>query len=105
MYGPDGGPWAEWHAYKRRQHLAWWGTRLGLEKLADVEHILPRVEQALRDLQSAGRAGKTVSNYAEAMSAFLDWCVERGYLKDDPLKALAPFDVTPQSIRRALTSS
>jgi integrase len=51
-----------------------------------------------------GRAGKTISHYAEALSAFCDWCVAREYLADDPLKALASFDTTPQTLRRAMTA-
>jgi len=63
---------------------------------------LPRIEKALRDLESKGLAGKTLRNYAEGISAFCDWCVDWGYLADDPLRALAPFDTTPQTRRRAM---
>jgi integrase len=45
-----------------------------------------------------------VANYAEALGAFCDWCVQRGYLSEDPLKALAPFDTTPRVQRRAMTA-
>ena len=72
--------------------------------LADLAGILPRVEEALRDLQAKGRAGKTLANYAEALGAFCDWCVRRGYLASDPLKGMAPFDTTPQTTRRALSA-
>ena len=44
-------PWAAWHAQKRHTHLLWWAERLGLDVLADLEGILPRVEQELRCLQ------------------------------------------------------
>ncbi len=101
--GRGGRPWGATHVRMRRSHLAWWQERLGLESLADLEGILPRVEGALRDLQSKGRAGKTVANYAEAMAAFCDWCEDRGYLALDPLKALAAFDTTPVTRRRALS--
>ena len=37
------------------------------------------------------------------MAAFCDWCEDRGYLDIDPLKALAAFDTTPITRRRALT--
>ncbi|MFT5089709.1 MAG: site-specific recombinase XerC [Planctomycetota bacterium] len=46
--------------------------------------------------------GKTVSNYAEGLSAFCDWCVQRDDLEQGPLKGLAPFDTTPQTVRRAM---
>ena len=78
--GRKGKPWATWHTHKRRTHLQWWQDRLGLATLADLAGILPRVEEALRDLQAKGRAGKTIANYAEALGAFCDWCVRRGYL-------------------------
>ena len=101
--GRGGRPWGVTHARMRRSHLAFWRERLGIESLADLEGILPRVEVALRDLLTKGRAGKTVANYAEAMAAFCDWSVQRGYLAVDPLRALAPFDTTPTTRRRALT--
>ena len=43
------------------------------------------------------------NDYSEALSAFCDWCVDRGYLADDSLKALSRFDTTPQTQRRAMT--
>lgn len=58
----------------------------------------------MRALQKKGRAGKTLTNYAEAIGALCDWCVKRGYLDSDPLKSLAKFDITPRSQRRALTA-
>ena len=101
--GWRGGPWSPVHTENRRVTLRWWIDRLGLETLADLENVLPRVEKALRGLGSEGRTGKTQSNYAEALRAFCNYCVDRGYLANDPLKALAPFDTTPQSQRRAMT--
>ena len=44
-----------------------------------------------------------MANYAESLGAFCDWCVKRGYLDNDPLAALVPFDTTPQIRRRAMT--
>ena len=75
----------------------WWQKRLTLEQLTDLDSSLARVEAALRELQTGGRAGKTVSNYAEALAAFCDWCVERGYFVSDSLKNLRGFDTTPQT--------
>ena len=51
------------HARNRCTHLGWWHTCLGLETLADLEDILPRVEEALRQLQALGGSGKTLANY------------------------------------------
>jgi hypothetical protein len=101
--GRGGRPWGEHHARLRRARLTWWGEQLGLSILADLEGVLPRVEKALRNLQDEGRAGKTLQNYAEAIGAFCDWCVQRGYLNSDPLKGMVPFDTTPKTTRRAMT--
>ena len=101
--GRNGKPWGKTHARNRQSQLDWWQERLGLVTLADLDGILPRVEEALRELQAQGRAGKTMANYAESLGAFCDWCVKRGYLDNDPLAALVPFDTTPQIRRRAMT--
>jgi integrase len=101
--GRGGRPWGVWHARKRRTHLEWWKQRLGLVTMSDLAGMLPKVEKELRGLQAKGRAGKTIANYAEALAAMCDWCLQRGYLADDPLKALAPFDTTPKTVRRAMT--
>lgn len=102
--GRGGRPWGETHARNRCQHLAWWQDRLDLDILGGLDNCLPRVEQALRDLQARGLAGKTLANYAEALTAICDWCVRRGYLADDPLKNLGAFDITPRTRRRAMTT-
>ena len=86
----------------RTAQLQWWAKVLGLQTLEDMIGVLPRVEKALREL-SKDRAGKTVANYAESIGALCDWCLQRGYLAEDPLKAMAPFDTTPQTMRRALS--
>ena len=95
-------PWGKTHARMRRFDLQWWQSRLGLETLADLDGILPRVEEALRDLQDAGRAGKTLAAYAEAVKALCQWCLSRGYLAQDPMAGFAGFDTTPGTKRRAL---
>ena len=102
--GRGGRQWSSTHARNRRTHLHWWHERLGLQRLADVDSILPRVEKELQGLQKLGRTGKTIANYAEALTALCDWCVQRGYLHEDVLKGLAPFDTTPQTQRRAILS-
>ena len=55
-------------------------------------------------MQAEAKAPKTVANYAEALAAFCHWCLQRGFLSEDPLKALAPFDTTPLTRRRAMTA-
>ena len=86
----------------RSSYLKRWQSQLNLLSLADLPGIFPRVEKALRAF-AQDRTGKTVMNYAEALSAFCDWCVRRGYLETDPLDGLAPFDTTPEVRRRAMT--
>ena len=102
--GRNGRPWSKTHANERRKKLAYWRERLGLETLGDLDGILPRVEEALRELQAKELAGKTLVNYSEALKAFCIWCLGRGYLAQDPLTGLVAFDKTPQSRRRALTT-
>ena len=101
--GRGGRPWGKVHARHRRSRLNWWQEKLVLETLGCLEGVLPCVEAALRDLRAKGRACKTLQHYAESIKSLCRWCVERGYLPDDPLKRLQPFDTTPQTMRRALT--
>lgn len=101
--GRGGRPWGHDHARKRRERLTWWEQHLHLDMVTDLHDSLPRVEAALRELHAGGRAGKTLSNYAEALAAFCDWALERGYLSTDPLKKFKDFDTTPQETRRAMT--
>lgn len=61
------------------------------------------MEKALREVQEAGRSGKTLQNYRETICAFCDWAVARGYLSDDPLKNSTAYDTSPRSKRRTLT--
>ena len=101
--GRNGHPWGPKHAASRRRHLPWWKRQLNLNDVADLAGCLAEVEAALRGLKNEGRTGKTISNYAESLAAFCDWCVERNYLEKDPLKGLKRFDSTAQSRRRAMT--
>ena len=102
--GRGGRPWSTSHLRQRRSYAHKWVAWLGLEYLADIEGILPRVEEELRRLQDEGFAGATISDYASLIAAFCRWCVQRGYLDSNPLSALAPFDCTPQTTRRAMTA-
>ena len=101
--GHHGGRWDDEHAAKREAGLKWWGEQLNLDTLADLDGILPRVDEVLRKLQDAGRAGKTLANRVEALAAFCDWCIGHGYLAEDPLRNLKHFDTRPKTTRRALT--
>lgn len=101
--GRGGRPWSPRHLEKRRTHLAWWKETLKLSTLLDLRGSLSRVEDVLGELRGEGRAGKTLANRLETLTAFCDWCVRREYLKDDPLKRLSPIDTTPLETRRALT--
>ena len=76
---------------------------MALQMVADLQDSLAQVEAILRELSADGRAGKTLANYAEALAAFCDWCVARGYLEADPLKDFKGFDTTPKDKRRAMT--
>lgn len=100
--GLKGFPWSSHHAHKREFHLGWWKQRLQLRTLADLDEIQPEVERALRGLDAVGKSGKTLANYAEALTAFCDWCVKRKYLESDPLKELGVRDTTPRMRRRAM---
>lgn len=101
--GRRGHPWCKIHARRRRAILKWWKEKLQLEVLQDLEGTLPEVEKVLRDYQSLGRSGKTLQNQAEALAAFCDWCEEREFFEKDPLRRLVKFDVTPVTVRRALS--
>jgi integrase len=101
--GRRGYPWSPRHFENRRRHLAWWQTQLSLERLGDLEGCLPTVEAALQALEPK-HASKTLAQYAESLGAFCDWCVNRHYLSEDPLKALGRLSTTPQTRRRALSA-
>ncbi|MCK4670763.1 MAG: site-specific integrase [Nanoarchaeota archaeon] len=101
--GHGGKPWSRTHIHSRNFYLSFWKKRLGFESMADLDGILPRVEGALQEFQRKGRTGKTLQTYAEALKSFVNWCEKRGHIDGNPLKALASFDTTPQSVRRAMT--
>lgn len=102
--GLGGRPWGWKHAIKKEALLDYWQRELNIKSLSDLDNIMPRVEKVLRAIKESGRAGKTVLNYVEALTAFCSWCVKRGYLDKHPLKNLTTFDLTPKSVRRALTT-
>ena len=107
--GWNGKPWSAIHAHNRKRFLDYWQKRLNLQHLTDLEGVLPRVETALQELQRTkcrkgiGRTGKTLTAYADGLAAFCRWAVERGFLLENPLKGMRPFDKKPKTKRRALT--
>lgn len=108
--GRGGRPWGKTHAKERKNKLAWWEDRLGLNLMEDLTGILSRVEAALRDVQNGGyngkgteRAGKTLDNYTDCLRGFCNWAKQRGYLENDPLAEMSAFNVEPKTHRRALT--
>lgn len=112
--GRGGRAWSRTHARMRRKHLEFWISNLGLKTIGDLNGCLAAVEKTLKQLQTRGRidkkgrrrdyTGKTLQNYAEALCAFCDWAVQRGFLDKDPLKVLPAFDITPRAVRRAMTT-
>ena len=100
--GRGGKPWGEWHLHHRRRHLTWWEDRLDLETMADLDELLPRVENEIRKLLAANYAGKTIANTVESISAFCRWSLKRKYLPADPLDGIAPVDTTPRKRRRSM---
>jgi integrase len=100
----DGKPWTAGFADRKADTLKKWAETLGLETLADLDGILPRVEAVLRELADTGLMGSTLSSRVKPLVSFCNWCVVRGYLSSNPLKALGAIDATPESERRALTA-
>ncbi len=101
--GRGGKAWGSVHARNKKGQLKWWEKKMKLETLADLDGILPKVEAALRDIQKKGRTGRTIMMYAETLRSFCRWCVNRDYLEKNPLKRLQPYDMTPRTIKRAMT--
>ena len=101
--GHKGRPWSEYHTPRKRRYLELWAETLDLKVLADLDNLLPRVEATLRELADRGKTGKTISNVAEALVSFCNWCVIRGYLSDNPLAKLAEVDTTPKEEYQALS--
>ena len=102
--GRRGRPWGPEHARKREQGFAFWKTELKLRTQVDLIECQSRVERILHRLHLAEkRAGKTTWNKVETLAAFCRWCVDRGYLDDDPLRRLTKINTDPVRRRRALT--
>jgi integrase len=102
--GRKGRSWSRVHTRNQQGRLMWWEKHLKLETLAGLIKSLPRVEKGLRDLQEGGASGKTLNDYAGALHAFCNWCIDRDYLAEDPLKRIKRFDSTPREVRRAVNT-
>jgi integrase len=123
--GLGGSPWTRNHARGKQVHLAWWGEKLGLQNIMDLMGILPRVEEALRELLKNGRGadngqpgegvatsnagrpltGKTANEIAGSLKSLCGWAAlpARGYLPNNPLTGLRAFDATPKVPRRVVS--
>ncbi|MBI4563841.1 MAG: tyrosine-type recombinase/integrase [Planctomycetes bacterium] len=101
--GRGGRPWAKDYAAKQKACLAWWTEALRVGTLKDI--TLPGVEAALQEYAKTGVTGKTLSNTAGMLHAFVAWCTERKFLSTNPLEGLREFDtsVSPKNFRRAFT--
>ncbi len=99
----DGKPWTPDYADRKTNYLRLWAETLGLQTLADLDGVLPRVEAVLAELAAAGLAGSTLAARADALRSFCGWCLIRGYLRENPLQGLARIDKTADTERRALT--
>ena len=101
--GRRGRPWSKGHARMQQSRLTWWEEELDLKTLKGLEGCLARVEKVLRSLQNTGASGKTLNDYAASLHSFCNWCIDRDYMEDHPLKKLKRFDATPKTVRRAIT--
>jgi integrase len=99
----DGSPWTAGHAARKADYLRKWTQTLGLETMADLDGILPKVEAALREMAQQGKAGNTLRHRAMALVSLCRWCVEREYLMENPLRRLRPIGGPARTQRRALT--
>lgn len=102
--GREGNPWGKKHALERKSKLTWWIDQLNLKKLKDLKTGLTSVEKLLQNLKGENKSNKTIANYAEAIHAFCEWCVNREYFADSPLKKLTRIKMDVQTERRSLTT-
>ncbi len=78
--------WSPKHLEKKTLHLVFWVKTLKLKKIFDLTHIEFRAK--LTQMAEKGKTNKTISNYAEAMTSFLKWCVEMDVIdeRENPLR-------------------
>ncbi|MBT7700386.1 MAG: tyrosine-type recombinase/integrase, partial [Verrucomicrobia bacterium] len=103
--GRRGHPWAPEHARKKVQGLKFWKAELKLRTQVDLIDCQPRVERVIHRLCNVDRrSGKATWNKVETLAAFGRWCLDRGYLDEDPLRRLKKINTDPVRRRRALTA-
>ena len=101
--GRRGMPWDSEHAYKKERDIHFWCTALELKLLGDLYGVLPKVEAECRKMLDSGNSGKTVANKVLNLRSLILWAKKRKYLTEDPLEELAKFDITPRTVRRAMS--
>lgn len=101
--GRGGRPWSDKHHKKKESSLDLWVETLGLKVIGDLDGILPRVEATLQELSKRGKTGKTLINTLEPLQSFLNWCLIRNYLGENPLKGISKIDSSPKNRRRSMT--
>jgi integrase/recombinase XerD len=102
-FGRRGKPWGETRANRKRDYLTKWAETLGLQTLADLDGLLPRVEAVVHEFRERGFTGSTLDSWVRPLTSFCNWAVVRGYLTENPLKGLSAIDTEPERERRALT--
>ena len=103
--GRNGRPWAASHAKRRKTYLAWWGEKLRLEALGDLDtEVLGRAQEAMGELRAAGRQERTLSAYRESLVAFCWWLEREGRIHENPLRRWRDYDKRPATRRRALNA-
>lgn len=103
--GRGGFGWSRVHARVRRNYLEFWKEKLNLETLRDLENTLEPVEETLSQLLRKNLAPKTAWEHVSALKVFIEWCIRRGYMQDNPLKRIQSIDTAPRTRRRAMTAS
>ena len=102
--GRRGHPWGPDHLRKRTAELAWWRAELRLKCQVDLLDCQTKVERVIHRIHVVkGLTGKTTWNKVDSLMSFCRWCVDRGYLDDDPLRRLKPINTDPVSRRRAMS--
>lgn len=83
--------------------MKWWKDQLSLKYVTDLNGCLSKVEQCLQGRIQQDVSNKTVEQYAESLSSFCNWCVNRDYLEKNPMQKRTRLNIEPERIRRSLT--
>lgn len=101
--GRKGFGWSKGHLNNKLNEMKWWTDQLNLNYVNDLNGCLSSVEKCLQDRIQLGNSNKTVEQYAESITSFCNWCVNREYLEKNPLLKRTRFNMEPKRIRRNLT--